>query len=346
MLGDILATSGKIDDAILEYRQANGLLGAGSPEESDIDRKMAVLSEKGANYALALLMYRAMYDSLPNEKNKVEYEAARNRLSAHLPKSALQQDSASSDPRVLTTRWMEKSREMQTAMAEKRWKDADAAGQEAIALAEQMQPQDGRLVGSIDTIGLNYRLQNRFDEAEQQYLKALKISEQLLGTTDLQTMYALSALGQFYFQVKNYPQAVEYLTRSFDVAQKLYGPTYGYELLDPIGQAYQEQRLFDKAESAYKRMLSADETKNGPSSPSSAPGLEHLGVLYCDMSRYEDARSALERAIAIDQKQFGPNSPSLERPLNELARALRGLGKDGEANALDHRRQLLAQGHP
>ena len=346
VLADILVASGRIDDAILEYRQANGLLDHGAPEESDIDRKMAILYEQRANYAESLVMYRAMYDSFPNEKNKAEYEAARNRLSPHLPKSAFEQDSANSDPRVLATRWMEESREMQAAMAEKLWKDADAKGQEVIALAEQMQPQDARLVSSIDMMGQNYAMQNRSGEAEQQYLKAAQVSEKLLGTSDLQTMYALSALGQFYFQMKNYPQAVEYLTRSFEVAQKLYGPTYGYELLDLIGQAYQEQRIFDKAEDAYRRMLSADEAKNGPSSPSSAPALEHLGVLYCDMKRYEDARGSLERALAIDQEQFGPNSPGLGRPLNELARALRGLGKEDEAKAIDQRRQLLAQTHP
>src|SRR5205085_5921582 len=109
--------------------------------------------------------------------------------------------------------------------------------------------------------------------------RALELSEQLLGPNDLNTMYALSAVGGSYFEAKQYPEAVDYYSRSFELAQKLYGPTYGYELLDSIGQSYAAQRKFDKAEDAYKRMLAADEVKNGPASPSSAAGLEHLGLV-------------------------------------------------------------------
>jgi tetratricopeptide (TPR) repeat protein len=344
-LADILVALGKTEEASQEYREAVGFQGRDTSEASDADRKLGALYEKLGRYSAALLAYRGMYEAFPCEKTKADYEAARSRLSSHLPLAAVQDSPAASNesPEASSVRWVEKSKDMQIAMTEKRWKDADELGNEAIAVAEQMQPQDGRLVATIGLMGMNYRMQKRFDEAEQQYLKALKVSEKLLGTTNLQTMYALSALGQFYFETKNYPQTVEYMSRSLALAQTLYGPTYGYELLDMIAQAYKEQHMFDKAEDAYKRMLAADETKNGPSSPSSAAGLEHLGVLYCDMGKYEDARSSLERAVAIEQKQFGPNSPSLDRPLNELARALRGLGKQDEAKALDHRRELLAQ---
>jgi tetratricopeptide (TPR) repeat protein len=348
-LADILAATRQDDQAILEYRQAFDLQGHDTKEASDVGRKLAGLYEKLGNYAMALRSYQGMYEAFPTQATKAEYESARARLAPHLPKSAVHEDSAANagDPQTLIARWTEKSREMQQAMAEKRWKDADAAGVEAIALAQQIQPPDVRLVGSIGLMGLNYRMQNRFDEAEQQYLKALKLSEELVGPsfgpTGLQTMSQLSALGRFYLDVKNYPQAVAYLTRSFDLAQKLYGQTYGYELLEPIAQAYKEQHMYSKAEDAYKKMLTDDEIKNGPSSPSSAAGLEHLGTLYCDMGRYADAQDALERVLTIEQKQFGQNSPSLDRPLNELARALRGLGKEDEAKALDHRRQLLAQ---
>jgi tetratricopeptide (TPR) repeat protein len=344
-LADILAASGRDEEAISEYRQAVQLQGHDSKQASDIERKLGALYEKIGNYSVALSFYRGMYESFPNEKNKAEYEADRNRLSSRVPKSVLAEDSnsAANDPQALMARWVEKSREMQQAMVEKRWKDADAAGKEAIAFAEQMQPQDARLIGSMGLMAMSYQMQNRDQEAEKQFLNTLQTSEKLLGTTNVQTMFAESAIGRFYFQVKNYPQAVEYLSRSFDTAQKLYGPTYGFELLDMIGQAYAEQRKFDKAEDAYKRNLAADETKNGPSSPSSAATLEHLGVLYCDMGKFTDAQSALERVVAMDQKQYGQNSPSLDRPLNELARALRGLGKEDEAKALDQRRALLAQ---
>ena len=343
-LADILAASGKTDEAILEYGQAFNLEKDDPPKAANVARKSGKLHEKIGNYSAAWSAYRDMYGTFPNNENRAEYQAARTRLSAHLPKSALEDSAApSNDPTTLTMRWAEKSREMQQAMAEKRWKDADEAGKEAIALAEQMPPGEGHLVGTMYAMAANYGMQNRLDEAEQQYLKALQVSEKEFGATNLQTMYSLSALGQFYLHVKNYPQAVAYLTRTFDLAQKLYGQTYGYELLDKIGEAYREQHMFTQAEDAYKKMLADDEIKNGPSSPSSAPGLEHLGMLYCDMGRYADAQSALERAISIDQKQFGANSPSLDRPLTELARALRGLGKEDEAKALDHRRELLAQ---
>jgi tetratricopeptide (TPR) repeat protein len=347
-LADILVASGKNDDAIQEYGQASQLLGGGGidKEASDIERKVAAVYEKVGSYAMALRAYRGMFESFPNYQTKAEYESARTRLSAHLPASALQGDAMDGDPQALVARQMEKSREMGQAIAERRWSDAERAGKEAIALAEQMQPQDFRLVGAMDTLAQSYHMQKRDDEAERLYLKALAVSEKVMGATDLQTMFAMYAVGHFYLDVKNYSQAVEYLTRSFDLSQKLYGGTYGYETLDLVGQAYAEQRKFDQAEDAFKRTLTAYETKEGPSSPSSAKTLEHLGVLYCDIGKFADAQSALERALAIDQKQFGATSPSLDRPMNELARALRGLGKDEEAKALDHRRELLAQNQP
>lgn len=348
-IADIHVVLGNNTDAVMEYGQAINLLGHDTKDASDVDRKLGKFYEKLANYAMALRAYRGMYDSFPTETTKAEYEAARQRLNTHLPASALQEgaEAKADNPETLVARWAEKSREMQQAMAQKRWKDADEAGNAALTLVEQIQPADvGRLVGTIDTMGLNYQMQNRMDEAEQEFLKGLQVSEKLGGTTSLQAYSALAILGRFYFETKNYPQAAEYLTQSFDLAQKLYGQTFAFEMLDTIAQAYQGEHKFEKAEAAYKQMLVDDEVKNGPSSPSSAVGLEHLGVLYCDMGRYADAQGTLERAIAVDQKKFGENSSSLDRPLNELARALRGLGKEGEAKELDHRRALLAQNQP
>lgn len=346
---DILAALGKNDDAILEYLQAFDLKGHDSKEASDVSRKLAAFYEKLGNYGMALHYYRVMYNSFPTQGTRGEYETERKRLSSHLPASALQDEAKATqdnDPQTLVARWSEKSHDTGKAITENHLKDAEEAAKQAIALAEQIQPPDGRLIGSMEGLAQIYSLQKRMEEAEQQYLKSMQTSQKLFGTDNLQTMYTISAVGRFYFEQKNYPQAVEYLTHSFEIAQKLYGQTYGYELLDNIGQAYAAQHMYDRAEAAYKTMLSDDEMKNGPSSPSSAPGLEHLGVLYCDMGKYADAQSALERAMVIDQKQFGANSPSLDRPMTELARALRGLGKEDEAKALDHRRELLAENQP
>ena len=65
-------------------------------------------------------------------------------------------------------------------------------------------------------LALLYKSEERFREAEQYYIKALRIAEKSLGSKHSETQYVVKKLSQLYRRMKEYDNALSFYLRHLD----------------------------------------------------------------------------------------------------------------------------------
>jgi tetratricopeptide (TPR) repeat protein len=132
---------------------------------------------------------------------------------------------------------------------------------------------------SLKNVGLLYRDQGKYEEAEPLLLRALKIHEEQLG--------------------ENHP----------DIATSL----------NNLGLIYQKQEKYEKAECLFLRSLKIFKEQLGENHPNMATSLNNVGLLYRDQGKYEEAEPLLLRALKIFEEQLGENHLNTYNFLNSVA---------------------------
>ena len=155
--------------------------------------------------------------------------------------------------------------------------------------------------------------------------KALELSRQ--SNNKLLIAKALDALGQAYFNKKDFPKAVDYLKQSKAIYKELDMNKKVALANQNIGTAYMQSAAFDEAE---KYMLLAiqyfkDKTQQGDL----AFTYLNLGLTYYYKGEYSEAMDCYDQALNIYSKQ--KNSVNYSKLLNRIAMTYRSLGINDKA---------------
>jgi len=172
-------------------------------------------------------------------------------------------------------------------------------------------------------LGSVYETEHRYPEAEQQYLRALKIQEIVLGPNSREVGFTLHGLGQAYQAAGDTSKATEYLNRAQEIAQRSSAPGDDSRagILVDLGEAAQNAERYAEAESLYKQAIDVYENTVGPEHPDLTRALLYLGCLYRDEEQFDMTKAGplLERALAIREKALGPDHPSTASALTNLS---------------------------
>ena len=144
-------------------------------------------------------------------------------------------------------------------------------------------------------LGSVYEAEHRWDDAEKQFRKALKVREQTLGPEHRDTAAALNNLGVF-LQLRHRPE---------------------------------------EAEPVLTRAMKIWRTELGPMHPWVAAVLNNLGVLYAALHRVEDAEKNFKEAIRIGDAALPANHPDLASFKLSYAHLLRTSGRKEQARKLE-----------
>src|SRR5580693_1669891 len=94
--------------------------------------------------------------------------------------------------------------------------------QEAVQLAEKMEPHDQRLVTALDHVGDEYLGQDPA-AAEAAYERELKVTEEIFGVRSANTALPLQSLGRNALMQHDYAAAEKFYFREVAVNEKVYG---------------------------------------------------------------------------------------------------------------------------
>jgi len=193
----------------------------------------------------------------------------------------------------------------------------------------------------------------RYDDAQQLYLRAIQIRQKRYGNDSAKVAEALRSLAQNYIDQDEYAKAETHLVRALQADEKAFGelnPALSVDL-QTLGLVFLDQGKYDQSEKFYKHALQVNENALGPDHPETATCLNNLAWLYYNEQEYAQAEPLVRRALAIRQKQFGTKHPLVAQNLSNLAVILSAQEKYAEAEqvlvqAIAAEEESLGKDHP
>jgi len=205
----------------------------------------------------------------------------------------------------------------------------------ALREAESFGPDDVRIGSTLNTLGLVYRAEKKYSEAESVYRRALVIMEGAYGQSVDVGNINFNIAGVMFDQ-GHQGDALPNLRKALAIYEKLLG---GASLktaaaLCMEGDAYRLTKHYPEAETALRRCADIREMDAGLQSNEVADAMHSLGQTFMAEGKFSAAEPRLAIAEKIREKTLGITSPLLAQTLEDHAAVLKELGRDREAGKL------------
>ncbi|MCD6010407.1 MAG: hypothetical protein K0Q79_269 [Flavipsychrobacter sp.] len=156
--------------------------------------------------------------------------------------------------------------------------------EQAVALSEKLQWKQG-MATAYNSLGANYKSLSDYPKAMDNYLRSLKINEELNNRVNIARNTA--NIGNVYREMKNYPKALEYFDRSLKENEALgrkFGITNNYSDMAII---YSEMNDNARALEYFGKALKISEEIDDKEGEAIIYG--NIGNVYTDMHQYDKA---------------------------------------------------------
>ncbi len=191
----------------------------------------------------------------------------------------------------------------------------------------------------INQLGLLYRFQARYADAEVLYEQALSIDENSYGADHPSVSVRLNNLGQLFKETHRFSEAEPQIRRALSIAKKNYGEAHPMVAtrLNNLAILLQAMDRMEEVEPLLRGALAIDKKNYGEEHPNIARGLNNLAQLFKATNRLSDAEPLMRRALEIDEKSFGVDHPSVAIDLNNLAHLFKATNRMSDAEPLMRR---------
>jgi CHAT domain-containing protein/tetratricopeptide (TPR) repeat protein len=231
----------------------------------------------------------------------------------------------------------------------------------AIALGKLALEKVETEFGSEDTVvarvvrelGLYYKNNADYVEAEALYKRALTINEKIRGVGNENVAEVLDDLGILCRLQGRYGEAEPLYRRALEIRERIFGPEHEHvaKSLNCLGSLFWYQAKYAEAESFFQRALAIREKVFGPEHIDVAVSLYNISFIFESQGKYSQAESALRRALAIVERIQGAGHTMLTALLNRLATLYKSLGRYADAEllyrqVLEIREEKLGPEHP
>lgn len=221
------------------------------------------------------------------------------------------------------------------AAAVKDYPTAEQALLKAVREAESFGPNDARIGSTLNTLGLIYRAEKKYSEAEGAYRRALGIMEAAYGESVDVGNINFNIAGVMFDQ-GHQGDALPNVRKALAIYERLLGGASmkTAAALCMEGDAYRLMKRYPEAETVLRRCADIRERAAGIGSNDLADALYSLALTYVGEGNFSDAEARLRLAETIREKTLGITSPLLAQTMEDHAAALRELGRDREAGKL------------
>ena len=223
----------------------------------------------------------------------------------------------------------------------------------ALKEAEEFGEQDRRVAQSLGGLGVVYRAQGRYAEAEPLLWKALAIAKKTFPPEHPEVAGSLDNLAALYNAQGKYAEAEPLLRRVLAIDEKE-AEKFGEDLrlamsLNALGIVYHAQGKDAEAEPLLRRALAVAEKERVPENPQVvevvAGSLDNLAALYSAQGKYGESEALYRRTLVILEKALGLEYPNVATALENYAELLRKTNRDAEAVKLEARAKAIRAKH-
>ncbi len=346
MSGQALAALGKTTSAIAEFKMAISL----DPKLVQARIELAAVLEMSGDWPGMLEQYHQATLTDFSPEIQAKYKAAQGRFNQHLAalKASGKSEEAANVEKSLHAAAVGPNVSQQldaalqaglNALRAQRFDESVTAYEQAVALAEKLQPHDDRLPMALFYLGNGYAGKKDFVRAEKTLLRNLEVSKEMYGAGSTSLTLPLQAIGGYYLFREDYDSAIDYFSRAVTLNQNAFGEVNDEvaDTLRLLASAYVKQKAYDKAEPILLRAVHIEESLHGQQGVGMNLPIFYLCALYEEWGKPEKAEPRYREYIAMLEKQYGADSPILISVLKDDVRVLQKLGRSEDAAKVEQR---------
>jgi tetratricopeptide (TPR) repeat protein len=210
---------------------------------------------------------------------------------------------------------------------------AEQALLKALKEAAKSGPDDTRVGTTLNDLGLVYRAERKYSEAEGAYRRALEIMEDAYGDS-IDVGNVNFNIASVMFDQGHKVEALPSLRRTLGIYDRLLGSTSPKtaDALCMAGESYRLLKRLSESEESLRRCADIRETNGGIlDNPDLADALHSLALTMVGEGKFSAAEPRLRIAERIRERAFGITSVLLAQTMEDHVLVLKELGRDKEA---------------
>jgi tetratricopeptide (TPR) repeat protein len=203
----------------------------------------------------------------------------------------------------------------------------------ALKEAERFGPEDPRVGTTLNSLGLVYRAEKKYADAETFYKRALVILLKSYGIDSIDVANVNFNIATVMFDQGHQPAAQPFLQRTLVTYENILGSSSlkTAAVLCMLGDIHRLAKDFPAAESPLRRCADIRESNGGMQTTEMADALHSLALTYIGEGKYALAEPRLTLAEKIRENTLGITSPVLAQTFEDHANLLRLLGREKDA---------------
>ena len=203
------------------------------------------------------------------------------------------------------------------------------------------------------SVGRLLKRQEKYDEAELLYRRALAGHEAAHGKLHKETLKAVSRLGALLLECARPADAEALFRRAVIGREATLGAAHTRTLssVANLGEALRAQGKTEAAVPFIRRALAGREQLHGPVHADTLEAVSQLGAVLEEEGEFDEAEALMRRALEVHERVHGPNEDRTLSAMSSLALLLKVRGKMHEAEplfrrTLEGRERTLGKMHP
>jgi len=208
--------------------------------------------------------------------------------------------------------------------------------QQALREAERFGPDDARVGTTLNNLGLVYRAEKKYADAETAYRRAQIIFEKVYGGNSIDVANVGFNIANVMFDQGHQSAALPFIRKGLPIYETLLGPDNlkTAAMLCMMGDIYRLEKDFQAAEGPLRRCADIRESQKGIQSPELAEAMHSLALTYVGEGKYGLADARFTLAEKIRENTLGITSPLLAQTMEDHVALLKNMGRDKDAERL------------
>jgi tetratricopeptide (TPR) repeat protein len=205
----------------------------------------------------------------------------------------------------------------------------------AVREAESFGPKDSRVGVTLNSLGLAYRAEHKYSEAEAAYRRGLAIIEEAYPNS-IDVANVNFNIANIMFDENRHADALPSILKALTLYEKLLGATSlkTAAALCMEGDAYRVTKRYQEAEGPLRRCADIREGDTGLNTADLADALQSLARTFAVEGKLSAAEPRYKLVEKIRENTAGITSPLLAEAMEEHAAVLKSLGRDKDADRL------------
>ncbi|KAJ6109292.1 hypothetical protein N7486_001526 [Penicillium sp. IBT 16267x] len=182
-----------------------------------------------------------------------------------------------------------------------------------------------------------YRLEGRWEEAEQLFMQVVETSRTKLGVDHPNTLTSMANLASTFWNQGRWEEAEQLFVQVMETSKTKLGVDHPNTLTSMANLAvtYRNQGRWEEAEQLEVQVIETSRTKLGVDHPDTLTSMANLASTYRNQGRWEEAEQLEVQVMETRKTKLGVDHPDTLTSMANLAVTYRNQGRWEEAEQLE-----------